>query len=104
MLPMFHSLTGCDTLSFLSGKEKKTAWNVWNVFAQLTPVLKALLMFPEDIDDTCMDVINRFVILLYDRTSSFSQGVFPRKTRSLDNIPSTQASLLQHVKRTVIQG
>ena len=40
------------------------------MFPELTPVLKALLMLPEDIDDTCLDVIERFVILLYDRTSS----------------------------------
>ena len=43
---------------------------MWKVFPELTPVLKALLMLPEDIDDTCLDVIERFVILLYDRTSS----------------------------------
>ena len=62
------------------------------------------------IDDTCMDVIERFMTLLYDRTSSRSkvnevwQELFSRKARSLDNIPPTQASLLQHVKRAVFQG
>ena len=81
-----------------------------NVFSRLTPVLKVLLVFPGYIDDTCMDVINRFVILLYDRTNSLSkvnevrQELFSRKTRSLDNIPPTQASLLQHVKSAVFQG
>ena len=110
VLPMFHELTGCDTLSFFSGKGKKTAWDVWNVFSQLTSVLKAPLMLPEDIDDTCMDVIEIFVILLYYRTSSLSkinevrQELFSRKKRSPYNIPPTQASLLQHVKRAVFQG
>ena len=73
VLPMFHALTGCDTVSFFSGRGKKTAWDVWNVFPELTPILKALLMLPEDIDDTCIDVIERFVVLLYDRTSSLSK-------------------------------
>ena len=110
VLPMFHALTGCDTVSFFSGRGKKTAWDVWKVFPELTPVLKALLMLPEDIDDTCLDVIERFVILLYDRTSSLTrvnearQELFSRKARSLDNIPPTQASLRQHVKRAVLQG
>ena len=110
VLPVFHALTGCDTVSFFSGRGKKTAWDVWNVFPKLTPVLKLLLMLPEEIDDTCMDVIERFVTLLYDRTSSRSkvnevrQELFSRKARSLDNIPPTQASLLQHVKRAVFQG
>ena len=108
VLPMFHTLTGCGTVSFFSGRGKKTAWDVWKVFPELTPVLKAMLMLPEDIEDTCLDVIERFVILLYDHTSSFSkvnevrQELFSRKARSLENIPPTQASL--HVKRDVFQG
>ena len=67
-------------------------------------------MLPEDIDDTCVDVIERFVILLYDRMSSLSkvnevrQELFSRKARSLSNISPTQASLQQHVKRAVFQG
>ena len=89
VLPMFRALTGCDTVSFFSGRGKKTAWDVWNLFPKLTPVLKALLMLPEEIDDTCMDVIERFVILLYGRTSSRSkvnevrQELFSRRARSL---------------------
>ena len=27
-LPLFHAITGCDTVSFFGGKSKKTAWNV----------------------------------------------------------------------------
>ena len=70
---MSHALTGCDTASFFSGRGKKTAWDVWKVFPELTPVLKAMLMLPEDIGDTCLDVIERFVTLLYDRTSRLSK-------------------------------
>ena len=108
VLPMFHALTECDTVSFFSGRGK-TVWDVWNVFPELTPVNKAMVMLPEDIEDTCLDVIERFVILLYDRNSSLSkvnevkQELFSRKARSLENIPPTQASLRQHVKRAVFQ-
>ena len=31
-LPMFHALTGCDTVSFFAGRGKKTAWDVWKAF------------------------------------------------------------------------
>ena len=31
-LPMFHSLTGCDTVSTFAGRRKKLSWVVWNVF------------------------------------------------------------------------
>ena len=27
--PMFHAFTGCDQVSFFSGKGKKTAWDIW---------------------------------------------------------------------------
>ena len=94
VLSIFHALTGCDTVSFFSGREKETAWDVWNMFPELTPVLKAMLMLPEDIEDTCLDVIERFVILLYDHTSSlskvneFRQELFSKKASSLENIPT----------------
>ena len=38
-LPMVHARTGCDTVSFYRGRGKKTAWYVWSVFPELTPVL-----------------------------------------------------------------
>ena len=80
------------------------------LFHVLTLVLESLMTLPEDIDDTYMGVIERFVTLLYDRTSSLRkvnevrQELFSRKGRSLESIPPTQASLVQHVKRAVFQG
>ena len=35
-LPMFHAFTGCDTVSSFSGRGKKTAWETWNVFPEVT--------------------------------------------------------------------
>ena len=29
VLPMFHALTSCDTVSFFAGRGKKTAWDIW---------------------------------------------------------------------------
>ena len=49
-LPMFHALMGCDTVSFFVGRGKKTAWDVWNVYGDLTPVLKAFKTLTEDIN------------------------------------------------------
>jgi len=40
------------------------------LFHVLTLVLESLMTLPEDIDDTYMDVIERFVTLLYDCMSS----------------------------------
>ena len=42
------------------------------MFPELTPVLRALEASPKDISEEHMAVIERFVILLYDRTSSLT--------------------------------
>ena len=113
VLPMFHSLTGCDIVSFFGGSGKKTAWDTWNVFQGLTSALQALIALPDKIDATCMAVIEQFVILLYNRRSnlikqhSWSQTrvIFQKgKVDRQFNIPPTNAALEQHVKRTVFQG
>ncbi|KXJ13180.1 hypothetical protein AC249_AIPGENE28202 [Exaiptasia diaphana] len=84
-LPIFHALTGCDTVSFFGGRGKKTAWDVWNVFPELTVVLKNLKASPESITEVeSMDVLER--------------------SRSIDNIPPTQAALHQHIRRALYQG
>ena len=64
-LPMLHALTGSDTVSFFRNHGKKSAWNVWNVFPELTPVLCALKASPEIITEESLAVLERFEVLLY---------------------------------------
>ncbi|CAG9821707.1 unnamed protein product [Phaedon cochleariae] len=78
----FHSLTsGCDTFSTFCG-----------------------------IDDECHAVLQRFVILLYDRASDFQnindcrRVLFTRKNRAIENIPPTADALAQHIKRATLQA
>ena len=65
-LPMFHALTGCDTVSSFVRHGKKTAWAVWAVLPELTEALLLLSSAPHDVPDNAMTIIERFVILLYD--------------------------------------
>ena len=72
-LPMFHALTGCDTVSCYAGRGKRTAWAVWTALPDLTQVLIDLTTAPAPVDEEFEDAtqtIERFVILLYDRTST----------------------------------
>ena len=69
-LPMFYAPTGCDTVSSFRGRVKKTAWDVWNLFSQLTPVLQVLKASPQEITEQCMVVLKRFVVLVYDRKAA----------------------------------
>ena len=68
---------------------------MWNMFPENFRALKALMMLQEDTDETCLDVIGRFLIPTCDRTSSLSkvdevrQELFSRKAGSLYKIPRT---------------
>ena len=100
-LPLFHAITGCDTVSFF-GDGQKTAWDVWNVYPDLTNTLLRLMLMPDKVDDVSMAVIERFVVFLYDKMSTMVEvnlarkDLFSKKSRSLENIPPTRAALEQH--------
>ena len=62
---------------------------------------------PEEIHEQAMALIERFVVLLYNRTISQTtvneerQELFSKGNRNLENIPPTQAALPQHTRRAV---
>ena len=69
-ISMFRAFTGCDTVSAFVGHGNKSAWATWNSFPELTNALLNLSQSPTEIPEHCMQTIERFVILLYDRTST----------------------------------
>jgi len=64
---------------------------------------------PKEIPDDAMIIIERSVILLFDRASTCTKvdrarrKLFPRKN-SVQQIPRTRAALDEDVKRAVYQG
>jgi hypothetical protein len=78
-LPVFHAMTGCDTVSAFVGHGKKSAWATWNSFPELTDFLVTLTITPVNIQDDTMHCIERFVVLLYDRTSPYTDVNEARK-------------------------
>ena len=45
-LPVFHTFTGCDTVSAFAGREKMTAWITWKSFPEVTVAFSELLCMP----------------------------------------------------------
>ena len=91
-LLMFHAITGSDMVSFFSGRGKKTAWNTWDTFPQVTDAFAILSKTPFEISTAIMDVVQRFVVIWYDRTSEMSKVNEPRqqlfsKGKPFENIP-----------------
>lgn len=109
-LCFFHAFSGCDTVSSFHGKGKKSAWHTWNVFEKISPVFTKLSSSPAAVTDEDMQVIEEFVVLMYDRSSSYKEvnearlDLFARKQRSYDSIPPTSAALKEHCKRAAFQA
>ena len=68
------------------------------------------LMQMSEVSESSMGLLERFVVLIYNRTSKHMEvnaarkQLFTQKARTLENIPPTQAALLQHVKRAAFQA
>ena len=82
----------------------------WNNFPDVTEALVALTIHPSEISPQLMNILQRFVVLLYDNTSTKAtvnearKQLFVQKGRQFDNIPPTEAALIEHVKRTAYQA
>ena len=105
-LPLSHTLTGCDTVSYFGGRGKRTAWDTWEVYNDVTPAFCALMSRPTTpAVEEWMGPLERFVVLFYDITSCHDsvndarKQLFTEKGRSIDSIPPTRAALIQHIKR-----
>ena len=105
-LLLIHALSGCDTVSAFHGIGKKTAWAVWCSMPHLATVFSRLARAPSQVSPDDFNEIERYVVLLYQRTSSLSHVNGARKqlfaqNRNMENIPPTLHALEQHVKRAV---
>ena len=98
------------TVSSFATRGKKTAWDTWRVFEEVTATFLVLSTGPDQVNDDNVATLERFTILLYDRTSSLvnvdeaRKQLFTKKGRAMDAIPYTRAALVQHIKRDVHQG
>ena len=72
-LPFFHAFTGCDTVSSFTGKGKKSAWQSWNVFEEVTEVFSRLSSPRDNVTNDDMSIIEEFVVIMYDRTSTIKK-------------------------------
>ena len=71
-LPVFHTLTGCDTTSAFKGKGKKSAWQAWQAYEEVTETLEYLASNLFEILDVHSDhfwKIEILIVILYDRTN-----------------------------------
>lgn len=112
-LPVFHSFTGCDTTSTFYGRGKKSMWEAWKCFNDVTQAFVYIALHPfatVSIDSQQFQLLERFTVIVYDKTSELQlvnelrQELFCRKEKTMERLPPTQHSLLQHTKRAAYQA
>ena len=103
----FHAFTGCDQTSSFAHYGKKTAWGAWGAFDEVTAAFQALSNAPAvDVVDEVMSMLERYVTIMYDRTSicmkvnDALRDLFTHKGRDTEAILPTSDALRQHVKRS----
>ena len=72
-LAFFHALTGCDTTSFFAGQGKRTAWTTWENFPDVKHAFLEPARAPSAISSGSLSLIERYLILMYDKTSPHSK-------------------------------
>ena len=107
----FHAFKGCDQTSSFAHYGKKTALEAWGAFNEVTAAFQALSNAPTvDVVDEVMPILERYVIMMYDRTSTCMKvndargDLFTRKGRDIEAIPPTPDALRQHAKRSTYQA
>ena len=109
-LPMLHAITGCDTVSFFSGKGKVKAWETWMLYPEVTSAFLELISDSKALSEDCFSKIERFVVLMYEKNSTMTsvnearQRLFSQQCRSIENIPPTSDALRQHTLRAAYQA
>lgn len=112
-LPFFHAFTGSDTTSQFLGKAKKSCWECWRSCPSVTEAFMYPNVHPYEPMSAIspqFELIEKFICKLYDRSSGSSsvndlrRDLFPRKTPMMQNLPPTQAALIEHTNRSVYQA
>lgn len=110
-LPFFYCLTGCDTVSSLTGKGKCKAWDAWFNSAkrdEFTNVFKELGNQPMEITSAQIGKIEEYVQMLYGFDSTLAADRLNKFRKSTDDdlrkLPPSKDALLQHAKRACYQA
>ena len=81
-----HALSGLTLSFFKNGIGKKTAWDIWRSLPNLKTLFCRLSQTSEKITEADMEELERFVVLLYSRTSQIITVNDARKVLFLTGI------------------
>ena len=110
VLPLFYAITGCNVVSAMFGIGKKTAWNAWIAYPEVTDTLIAITQDPNSftLDSLHMRHLERWTVLMYSKNCNAElvndarKLMFSDSLRSLDSIPPSKNALFQYIKRALL--
>ena len=68
-----YSFTGCETTSWFKGNGKRSAWEAWKSYREVTDAFLYLADNPYyhlDTEDPNFKLFKRFTLVLYDKTGN----------------------------------
>ena len=105
-----YAFTGCDSVSSFSRCGKIKAWETWSAYPDATECFIKLSTSIENLSEEDVSILERYVVLLYDRSNTTHsinecrKQLFAKKARLIENIPPTKDALYQHISRAVYQA
>ena len=69
-IPFLHAFTCCYVVSAFHGKGKRAASKTWDVYPKASDVFAKLSMYPPVSGDEVKKILEKIVIIRYDRSSS----------------------------------
>ena len=94
----------------LEERTKKSFFQTWNVSQEVTQTFVNLSKFQVNLEKNNIEMLEKFIILLYDKSSSTKtvggakKLLFIHKIIHCEPLPPTSAALMQHVWRAVYQA
>ena len=99
-----------DIADPIKAERRLEAKQTWHVFEEVSSTFTKLSQSLLKLDDSDLHILEKFVVTIYDRSSTASAvretrlHLFARKQRSCLSIPPTQASLMEHAKGVAYQA
>ena len=114
-ITLFHSFTGCDTISAFFRRGKRLAWEAWNCFPEVSKAYVSIELNPFrrlEILSPNFSLLQIFIVILYSKSSNIELidearmelFLFFRDNKSMEKIPPTADALLQYKKRGVYEA
>ena len=110
-LPVFHSFTGCDTTSTFYGRGKKSTWEAWKCFNDVTQAFTYMALHPFaalSVDTPHFQLLEHFTVIVYDMTNELQlvnelrQELFCQKEKTCNGETSSNSTIPVTAHKTYI--